>query len=306
MSFGLDYAWSKPSVSAMKKKGVVFICRYLSNDPSKDLSRAEATAASNAGISCVVVWETTASRALSGRSGGVTDAQRAAAKAKACGMPDDRPIYFAVDWDASAAQQATIHAYLDGAASVIGRDRMGMYAGYYPIKRAFDAGKITFGWQTYAWSGGKWDSRAHIQQYQNGVNFDGADVDYDRSMKSDYGQWKVGESPDMPLSADDLKKIRDIVWNTDTAPAPTGSNVESNPTWLHVNMLRDTYTAAASARDGIKALAAAVAQIDSPDVDEAAIAAAVLAVLSPEAIAAAINTEVAAAVLDALRARLES
>jgi hypothetical protein len=40
---------------------------------------------------------------------------------------------------------------------VIGRARVGLYAGYYVIKRAFDAKKITWGWQTHAWSGGHWD-----------------------------------------------------------------------------------------------------------------------------------------------------
>jgi len=308
-TFGLDYAWSKPSVSAMQSLNVKFVCRYLSYDTSgKNLTKAEAQALSNAGIWCVVVWETTANRALSGRSGGRDDALSAQHQATACGMPDDRPIYFAVDFDATAAQQDTIHAYIDGAASVLGRDRVGMYAGYGPIRRAFDAGKIAFGWQTYAWSGGKWDARAQIQQYRNGVTVGGADCDYDRAMYSDYGQWKVGESP-MALSTEDLENIRKYVWSTDTAPAPTGGNPD-NPTWLHVNILRDAYTAAATARDGIKAVAAAVAALGQPDVDESAIVAGVLAGLDPEAFAAAVaehlGTSQATAVLDALRARLES
>lgn len=116
-------------------------------------------------------------------------------------MPDDRPIYFAADWDASAGQQDEINAYLDGAASVIGRDRVGLYGGYGPVDRAFDAKKITFGWQTYAWSGGRWDARAQLQQYSNDHTINGVGVDYDRAVKSDYGQWRVGVSPegdDMP------------------------------------------------------------------------------------------------------------
>lgn len=301
--FGIDYAWSHPSVSAMRSAGVKFVCRYLSHDASKDLSRGEADRLSEAGIWIVVVWETTANRALSGRAGGVADAQDAARQAAACGMPGDRPIYFAVDWDASASQQATINAYLDGAASVIGRDRVGMYAGYGPIKRAFDAGKITYGWQTYAWSAGRWDSRAHIQQYRNGVRVGGADCDYDRAMKSDYGQWRVGVTggDDMPLTNDDVKKI----WQSDFLEAPksdeTGDYLNpDNPDWRPDSYLRESYLFIRR----IHKLVGQLAARDAADVDEDAIAAAVLAGLTPEKIAAAIPAEIAEQVVDAIGARL--
>lgn len=201
-AFGVDYAWGRPGAAALKRAGAKFACRYLSHDTTgKNLTRAEADDLSDAGIWLVVVWESTAKRPLDGRSAGVADARDAAAQAKACGMPDDRPIYFAADWDASAGQQDEINAYLDGAASVIGRDRVGLYAGYGPMNRAFDAGKITYGWQTYAWSGGRWDARAQLQQYSNDHTINGVGVDYDRGVKSDYGQWRVGVSPegdDMP------------------------------------------------------------------------------------------------------------
>src|SRR5258708_19202113 len=41
-------------------------------------------------------------------------------------------------------------------------------------------------------SGGQWEPRAHIQQYNNAVNMSGLEVDYDRSIKSDFGQWTQG------------------------------------------------------------------------------------------------------------------
>jgi hypothetical protein len=203
--FGVDYAWGRPGAAALKKAGVKFVARYLSHGTSgKNLTATEARQLSDAGIWIAVVWETTANRALAGRSAGVADATAAAGQAKACGMPAGRPIYFAVDFDATSGQQDEIHAYLDGAAGVLGRGRVGLYAGYGPIKRAFDAKKITFGWQTYAWSGGKWDSRAQLQQYSNGHDVGGVDCDYDRAMKDDYGQWRVGVSPaPKPAEEDD-------------------------------------------------------------------------------------------------------
>jgi hypothetical protein len=233
--FGIDHAWGRPGPAALKKAGAHFVCRYLSHDTTgKNLTKAEASLLSDNRIWIVVVWESTSDRALAGHSAGVADAQAAVAQARACGMPAGRPIYFAVDFDATAAQQAAINAYLDGAASEIGRDRVGLYAGYYVIKRAFDAKKITWGWQTYAWSGGHWDSRRHIEQYSNDHKINGVGVDYNRATRSDYGQWRVGVTPkeeDDVFTADDKKWLTETlvpevvkaVLTTDIIPAP-GSN----------------------------------------------------------------------------------
>jgi len=198
MAEGVDYAWGRPGASALKAAGKTFAARYLSHSTSgKNLTHAEAVALSNAGIWLVVVWETGANRALDGHTAGAQDARDALAQAKACGMPNDRPIYFAVDFDASSGQKTAILNYFRGVASVIGTARTGMYGGYYPIKWAFDAGVIHWGWQTYAWSGGRWDSRAQLRQYSNDHVIGGVGLDYDRSTKSDYGQWKVGSSPNV-------------------------------------------------------------------------------------------------------------
>lgn len=195
---GLDYAWGGPrgQLGTIKSLGYGFIARYLSSDSSKNLTLQEKNSAMAVGLAVIVVWETSANRIMGGHAAGVADARSADAEVKALGMPGI-PIYFACDFDASAAQQATINAYLDGVASVIGHGRTGLYAGYYPIKRSFDAGKIAFGWQTYAWSGGQWDSRAQVRQVQNAIRVLGYDVDLNESVKTDFGQWprKVGPPP---------------------------------------------------------------------------------------------------------------
>lgn len=195
-TFGVDYAWGRPSTTSLLAAHVKFAARYLSHDTSgKNLTASEAKRLSDAGIWLVVVWEATASRALAGRAAGAADAQAAEAEAKSCGMPSGRPIYFAVDFDATSSQQAAINAYLDGAASVLGRGRVGLYGGYGPVSRAFNAKKITWAWQTYAWSGGQWDKRAQLHQYSNDHIIGGVGLDYDEAPTSDYGQWKVGASP---------------------------------------------------------------------------------------------------------------
>lgn len=190
MAEGIDYSYgSGLTANSMKGAGKHFAARYLAYLPnSKCITRAEASNLLKAGVSVVLVWETVADRVLSGSGGGAADAREADRQAKALGMAGI-PIYFACDIDSTPGQQGAINAYLDGCASVIGRGRVGLYGGYWPVKRAFDAGKIHYGWQTYAWSGGNWDRRAQLQQYRNDVMLGPAHVDLDRSMATDYGQW---------------------------------------------------------------------------------------------------------------------
>ena len=208
MPEGLDYAWGRPSMAALHAAGVRFVCRYLSHSPSKNLTSAEAHSLSDAGIWIVVVWETTAKRALDGRTAGIADALDAQTQAQACGQPAGRPIYFAVDWDASSAQQSKIDAYLDGAASVLGRDRVGIYGGYGPVSRAMEDGHAAWGWQTYAWSGGRWYGGAQLQQYSNNHTLGGVGCDYNRATKDDYGQWRAGVSPN--IQEDDMAQVTSV------------------------------------------------------------------------------------------------
>jgi hypothetical protein len=304
MPEGVDYAWGRPSVASLLAAGVKFVCRYLSHDTSgKNLDHAEAVKLAAGGLWIVVVWETTAQRALAGKAAGVQDAKDAAAMAKECGMPDDRPIYFAVDWDASSGEQAAINAYLDGAASVLGKGRTGIYGGYNPVKRALDGDHCRWAWQTYAWSGGRWDSRAQIQQYLNDQTIGGVGLDYDRSTTSDYGQWKPGET--VALDSTDVKKI----WTTDGIVAvPSGDPI--NPFWTPGYHLTNLGQHVRILEDKVNALATAVAALPGAQTDTAAIVAGVLAGLDPAALADAIATHldasVAGEVLDALKARLEA
>ncbi len=191
MAFGIDYV-TGPPVADMKSAGVTFVCRYLSFVNSltqvKLLTPGEAKALSAAGISIVSNYEWYANRPLEGFTSGVQDTQIAASQHQACGGPADRPIYFSVDIDVAGSQVAD---YFKGVASVIGKARTGAYGSYRVLKYLFDADAIAYGWQAAAWSYGAWEPRCHIQQYANGMNMSGHSVDYDRSVKSDFGQWRV-------------------------------------------------------------------------------------------------------------------
>lgn len=186
--YGVDYSWARPSPAHLKAEGYAFAARYLSYDTSgKNITAAEAHALKQAGIDIVANWEQGASDALAGYQRGVQHAQAAEAQAHAAGMPAGRPIYFSCDFDAQPSQHGAIDAYMDGVASVLGRERTGAYGGYSLIKHLFDAGKITWGWQTYAWSYGHWDPRAQVRQIQNGI--EGGSCDKDMAVAADYGQW---------------------------------------------------------------------------------------------------------------------
>ncbi len=196
-TYGVDYSFARPSPASIRAAGFTFAARYLSYTPGKDLSLGEANSLIAAGVSVVANWEATSDAALNGYSQGASDAASAQSEAAACGQPSGRPIYFSVDFDASSGDQAAINDYFDGVASVIGRDRTGAYGGYDVISALFDAGKISWGWQTYAWSYGQWDSRAQFRQILNGIDDD--EEDEDEAVVADFGQWPAPAPPIAPL-----------------------------------------------------------------------------------------------------------
>lgn len=207
---GVDYSSGHPGGAALAAAGIRFAARYLSHTPAKNLTAGEADDLAAHGVSCIVVWETTANRAGAGEAAGVQDALDAAAQAAACGQPPGRPIYFAVDYDANPA---TVVPYFRGAASVLGLARVGVYGGYRVVAYLLVTGRARWAWQTAAWSGGQWDPHAHIRQPATGLRINGVSCDRDTATATDYGQWMPGQTPteeDMPLTADEWKKLDDL------------------------------------------------------------------------------------------------
>jgi hypothetical protein len=233
---GVDYAWSHPGGAALQKAGIRFACRYASNDSSKDISKAEAADLAAHGVWTVVVWESTATRARAGRGAGITDATKAAARARAAGMPKGRPLYFAVDYDAPESDQAGIDAYFRGVASVIGVSRTGAYGGYWPLSRLKTAGLATWFWQTDAWSGSNRLAGRHIHQHAATVRIGGVSCDKNTALVTDFGQWMPGITPTptpdieedtMAISGDDVRLIgRQVVTGANGMHAPDDPDTE--------------------------------------------------------------------------------
>lgn len=191
---GVDYAFPpRPSIQGLVAAGKKFACRYGGpGSIDKQLDPDEARALSAAGISIVANAEGAAGGLVGGYSTGASWARSAEARFKACGMPPGRPIYLSVDFDVQPGQWAAVASALRGAADVLGGvHRVGVYGGRHAIEWARRDEVAAWFWQTYAWSSGIWVPGNHIEQYHNGVSLAGADVDLDRALVSDFGQWKV-------------------------------------------------------------------------------------------------------------------
>lgn len=187
---GLDYSSGRPDLKKAKALGYGFVARYLF-PPTKGITKVEAAAIRAAGLGIVVIYESYAGRALEGQVAGIADGKMALAFAHSIGFPDTRPIYFAVDFAGTAAQQPAIDAYLRGAASVIGAARVGVYGSYYVVERCFANKTAQWFWQTRGWSSGKESIHTHFFQYLNGQTVGGATVDLNESKQDDFGAWEV-------------------------------------------------------------------------------------------------------------------
>ncbi|HEY3200262.1 MAG TPA: glycoside hydrolase domain-containing protein [Actinomycetes bacterium] len=220
MAKGCDYSSARPDPACLRGHGIQFVVRYTSiGSAGKNMSAAEVRRLLDAGIALVTVFEEAAGHMLGGRAAGVEAATASRRLAGDCGMPEGRPHYFALDIDPNPlhdSQWDHIRAYLDGAGSVLGRDAVGVYGGFLAIEKLVPH-SAPWGWQTRAWSKGKWSAKAHLQQHEIEVGLCGGQVDLDRTHPDrnidDYGQW--GLEDDMPLNDADKKwlqqEIRDAI-----------------------------------------------------------------------------------------------
>ena len=187
---GIDYSTARPSISGLWSAGKRFACRYLAYLPNaKVLTVTELRALQRQGMGVVLNWEQGSGDMFDGFLRGQTHAREAYRQALSLGAPNTIPIYFSCDQDVTSnASMNAVRDYLAGAVTILGRNRVGVYGEYDVIERM--VGDVCdWGWQTYAWSGGKVSGKAHILQYRNGVTVAGGDCDLNRSLKDNFGAW---------------------------------------------------------------------------------------------------------------------
>lgn len=232
---GVDYAFSSPSPAKLAVAGKRFAMRYVGpgSDP-KHLHALERDALWQAGLSIVLLAEGRSGDAVLGSKVGIEHAASAQKAALVLGAPANIPIYFAIDFDVTSAQWPLVANYLRGCGSVIGQQRVGVYASVWGLKWAALSKLASWGFQAYApaWSGGTnaspW-SYAHVVQYKNNVTLAGGTVDLCRAQQHAFGQWtksgvSVGEV-DMDQNQDTkLSAIVDFKDNMvlDTSPNEPG------------------------------------------------------------------------------------
>lgn len=148
----LDYSWARPAPAAIKAAGYGGVIRYISYEPSKNLSRAERDALWAQGLSIGLVWETTAQAPLQGRAKGVEHAREANAQAQAHGWPSGKALIYAVDFDPTPSQYPAVADYFRGALSVGGRP-VGVYGPDQVLDYLAEHVGLACYWQCAAWSG---------------------------------------------------------------------------------------------------------------------------------------------------------
>lgn len=181
---------TKNIAETLRAKGITFVCRYLvpADMAWKRLTKSEAGRISEAGISILSVYESTADRACGGNAAGLADGAAALKEAKGIGQTEGSAIYFAVDFDAQSSDYDKIEAYLKSAASQIMGYHIGVYGSYRVCEEMAKRG-IKYCWQTYAWSRGKKSVHANVYQYKNGISLAGITCDLNESYGNE-GFWK--------------------------------------------------------------------------------------------------------------------
>jgi len=154
VTYGVDYSAGELSPSdldSFKPYAIHFLIRYIGYpDNPKCISHYPGAYQRHvrAGRTVLLVAEHLRDDPAGGHEGGVAMARRALKDARSIGYPDSLPIFFCADaWLAEVhIPVATAMAYLDGAASVLGRQQTGAYGFRDFIKAAKAGGHARWLW----------------------------------------------------------------------------------------------------------------------------------------------------------------
>jgi hypothetical protein len=247
----IDFSYARFTPAEVKAVGRVGVIRYVSSGrPLVSATRAEVDAFRAAGLAFVAVWQRGNDRALLGREAGATDARDAAAYCAGLGATDADPVYFAVDVDVTTpGQLAAVLSYFEGAASVLGWARVGVYGEHDVLAHLRDRTPMGLFWQTASWSAGRLAPFANLYQYRINQTLLGRAVDYDRSLTAYYGQW--GARMPLKSSSRDGAQVLWIAIHTaegayDDDPANPSVDPGSSQ-WLYDYFARDDIRASSHA-----------------------------------------------------------
>ncbi|HYM62385.1 MAG TPA: DUF1906 domain-containing protein [Thermoanaerobaculia bacterium] len=191
-------------IACISQGGYQFVGRYYNvNNPSKNLTHAEAHLLSAGGIALVAVWENGYPTKASYFTfqAGVNDSTSAYNYGSAViGQPAGSAIYFAVDYDASAADIAgPIADYFRGVSQGFqtissGNPifKIGVYGSGNVCTAVLASGVAQYAWlsQSTGWGGSKTFANWNIKQGAVTTVCD-LDSDLDQAIDGDYGSFTI-------------------------------------------------------------------------------------------------------------------
>lgn len=204
-------------IPKIKAAGLGFVCRYYGGSLSKDLTRDEATALLAADIDVVTVFEGRGDLVSSFTSaGGQRDAQIAYGQAIERDHPPGAAIYFAVDFDASAAEIAQlIIPYFLAARDYLARQprrfSIGAYGSGLVLSSLRDIVQYRWLAQATGWRSSRGFTGAHIRQGPSGDPYHfGHTIDTDEALVADYGGWRGAAAPTPVPVVPTIPKVADL------------------------------------------------------------------------------------------------
>jgi hypothetical protein len=190
----VDSAAAVPPAAAVSA-GLAGVIRYVSQEPSKNLTADEAAGYLAAGLTVNVVYEDGSLDYEGGAAAGAQHGAIAEQLLDAIGFPADRALIVAVDTDIAAADYPLGLVYVSTTASAAGR-ASGVY-GPDAFVRYCMANGISYGMNAAGWNDGVANS-AQILQGATQVDVGGTTCDTDTAVASDYGQWPYTAPDDPP------------------------------------------------------------------------------------------------------------
>lgn len=221
-SLGFDAAQDCTRIIPLAKAaGVSWIGRYLSFNPSKNLSAAEAAAILSAGLDLVSIWEAQGNffRTFT-EANGLREGAAALGQAQMVGQPPMTAVFFAVDFDASEMQiVAGIVPYFRAVNEVLaGHYRVGVYGSGLVCSRLDAEGLVSYDWLAGAmrWQGSRAYANAHLTEIEQGRESDpwgfGFNIDTNTAGAGrDFGSWHPSVPAPVPVPIPVLNVIEQIL-----------------------------------------------------------------------------------------------
>ncbi|MCJ0904638.1 DUF1906 domain-containing protein [Rhodococcus sp. ARC_M6] len=202
----LDYSAGVPSAHAIRAGGYAGAIRYVSDRRpdanwmvGKPVRANEVNALTAAGLQVVSCYQLGKGATADWREkfeGGRRHAARGLQLHREAGGPAGVPIYASIDDNPSPWETANlVRPYLEGWASVIGNQNLGIYGNTKVIDAMIGAGVGTWFWQ-HNWGSTGVHPRAHLHQFEiDKRSVDGVGVDLNAILAVNYGQWSMAGSP---------------------------------------------------------------------------------------------------------------